>query len=112
MEAEVARLVEKTDTHGRSLDTIWQLLQKASESSSKQDLILFRLDEMSKKFDSHDTEETKRTADHETRLSELEKTDREFRGAFRAVVSGVALIGSLIGGGVTALFEHYLASGK
>ena len=116
MEAEVASLKAQTEANGRDLRDIWERLQKTTAADSKLELILYRLDELTKALDRHDLAETERHAAHEGRISALEKArlehEAERKGAWRVIAAQGAAVGAIVSAGVTALAEHFLAGGK
>ena len=112
MEAEVAGLKAQTNANGDALRDIWEIIRKLSAGESKQDLILYRIDELTRKLAEHDVAETTRHATHEDRITTLERARSESKGAWRVVAAQGALVGALVSGGLTALLEHFLASGK
>ena len=108
MEADVARLTEKTEAHGLELREIRAVLQKNDTTCAKLDLILYRLDEQKQALTNHDAAETARHAAHEARITALELRKSEQKGMWKVA----AAIGSVFGAGAAAAIEHYLLGGK
>jgi hypothetical protein len=116
VESVVAGIKAQVDAHGRDLRDIWDLLRKAQSVEAKQDLVLYRLDEMKAALAAHDSVEVEHRASHEGRLIVLENTMSaqiaERKGAWRVVAMQGAAVGALISGALTAAVQHFLAMTK
>ena len=116
MESEVAGIKAQVEAHGRDLRDIWELLRKAQSTEAKQDLVLYRLDEMKAALVAHDSYEVEHRATHEGRLLALEKTVdaqvAERKGAWRVVAMQGAIVGAVVSGALTATAQHFLAMTK
>ena len=116
VESEVAGIKAQVDAHSRDLRDIWELLRKAQSVEAKQDLVLYRLDEMKAALAAHDSFEVEHRATHEGRLLALEKTVSaqiaERKGAWQVVAVQGAAVGALISGALTAAAQHFLAMTK
>jgi hypothetical protein len=112
MEADVARLTEKTEAHDRALADVWKILQEAHSTSSKLDLILYRLDEQKTALTAHDLAETQRNALHETRISALETHNAEQKGMWKTITAMAATVGAVFGAAAAATLNHFLFGGK
>ena len=108
MEAEIASLRTQTDSHKQELRDIWERLQKATIADSKLELILYRLDELTKALDRHDAAETERFNSHDKRIVDLETVRAEQDGAWKAVVGVASSIGAVVGAVAAAAIEHYI----
>jgi len=113
VESEVAGIKAQVEAHGRDLRDIWELLRKAQSTEAKQDLVLYRLDEMKAALVAHDSYEVEHRATHEGRLIALEMTldaqIAERKGAWRVVAMQGAIVGAVVSGFGTAFFSRFLA---
>ena len=116
VESEVASIKTQVEAHSRDLRDIWELLRKSQSVEAKQDLVLYRLDEMKSALAAHDSFEVEHRATHEGRLIVLEKTVSaqiaERKGAWQVVAVQGAAVGALISGALTAAAQHFLAMTK
>ena len=113
VESEIAGIKAQVDVHGRDLRDVWELLRKAQNTEAKQDLVLYRLDEMKAALVAHDSYEVEHRATHEGRLLALEKTVdaqiAERKGAWRVVAMQGAIVGAVVSGIGTTFFTRFLA---
>ena len=116
MDADIAGIKAQVEAHDRDLRDIWELLRKSQSVEAKQDLVLYRLDEMKAALSAHDSFEIEHRATHEGRLIALEKTVSaqiaERKGAWQVVAVQGAAVGALISGALTAAAQHFLAVTK
>ena len=116
VESEVASIKTQVEAHSRDLRDIWELLRKSQSVEAKQDLVLYRLDEMKAALAAHDSFEVEHRATHEGRIISLEKTVSaqiaERKGAWQVVAVQGAAVGALISGALTAAAQHFLAMTK
>lgn len=112
METDIAQLKATVSVLDRQVGDQWDMLRKISENEKNDQLILYKLEELTKKLDSHDRAEIVRTKAHEERLTSLEQRYNEFQGAFKALTTGAGLLGSLVGGVIVLVAQKWLAVWK
>ena len=112
VEAEVASLKATVDNLVSSVAHQWTVIQKLSEHEQNDRLILYKLGEVEKKLDKHDNAETERSESHHERITKLESARDEFNGTYKAVIGGVALIASLVGGVITTVIGKLFTTGS
>lgn len=111
VEIEVASLKVTVDALSTAIRDTWAAINKLNEGEGSLKLILYKLNELDEKFAAHGVKEDVYLMDYNMRLANLEKMQHEFNGAFKAVVSGVALVSSLIGGTVTVVLGRFITLG-
>ena len=111
-EADLASLKATVENLVQSVAHQWTVIQKLSEHEQNDRLILYKLGEVEKKLDAHDAAENKRTADHHDRINKLESARDEFNGTYRAIIGGVALVASLVGGVITTVIGKLFTTGS